>query len=207
MQLPIGILIYWVKKFEENHAVITGMWYYKELYVVPSTVEEKKKSGSDLKEKRCTAINIHGSWDQIIDILIQGDLFMDAIDNIISQGDLFMDADENELSQVDLFPDAGENEMSYFQKLIKENEMPHFQKLIKDIENTPEDKSYLFDEINNLKGTALTVDTVIEVDETMENILEYLRKGQKAVVTISQNWSLAGDVEKGFEGPWECWPH
>jgi len=82
MQLPIGILIYWVYRYQENHAVISGMWYYKEVYV-PSTVEEKKKSILDLKEKRCTVINIHGKFDQITDILSQGDQFIVASDHEI----------------------------------------------------------------------------------------------------------------------------
>lgn len=176
MQLPIGILIYWVKKFDENQASLTGMWYYKELYV-PSTVEEKKKCVSDLKDKRCTAISILGTWDQIQDILIQGDLFMD----------LYIDA-ENEISMEDLFTDAVKNKFAPFYKLIN------------DIEDTPKDKAYLFDDVNNVKGTALTVDTEIEVDETMEYILEYLRKGKSVAVNISKSWTLAGDIKKRFEG-------
>ena len=91
-----------MKKFEEDHALISGLWYYKELYV-PSTIKEKKKSVSDLKEKRCTAISIHGKFDQIKDILLQGDLFLDA---------------GNELSQEDLFTDAGKNKFSHFSKYM-----------------------------------------------------------------------------------------
>ena len=159
MQLPIGMLIYWVNKFEENHGVISGIWYYKELYV-PSTVEEKKKSISDLKEKRCSIINIHGKFNQII--------------NILSQGDLFMDAGENEISQLN--------------------------NLINNIENSSKNQAYLFDEIFNAKGTALMVDTVIDVDETKENIQENLRKGKVVDVNISKKWSFPGDLLKTFEG-------
>lgn len=159
MQLPIGILIYWVKRFEENHAVISGMWYYEEMYV-PSTIEEKKKSVSDLKEKRCTMINIQGKFDQIKDIL--------------SQGDRFITAGNSELSQ--------------------------FNGLLADIENLPEEKAYLFDDVYNIKGTALMVDTVVEVDNTMENIQKYLRKGKVVDVYISENWSFTGDLFKAFNG-------
>ena len=46
MQLPVGLLVYWVGKSEDNYAIISGMWYYKEMYV-PSTIEEKVKSKLD----------------------------------------------------------------------------------------------------------------------------------------------------------------
>ena len=45
------MLIYWVHRFEEDNSVISGMWYYKELYV-PSTIDEKKQSILDLKSTR-----------------------------------------------------------------------------------------------------------------------------------------------------------
>jgi hypothetical protein len=80
MQLPIGLLIFGANKFEENHSVISGMWYNKEMYVLAS-VEEKKKSISDLKEKRCTVINVHGTFEQVKDILSQGDLFIEGGDH------------------------------------------------------------------------------------------------------------------------------
>lgn len=159
MQFPIGILIYWVNIFDDNHSVISGMWYYKELYV-PSTIVEKKKSIMDLKEKRCTVMNIYGKFDQIADIL----------------------------SLSDRFTNSGNHEISQFTKLIK------------DIQNTPKNKAYLFDDVYNVKGTALTVDTIVEVEETMEDIREYLRKGKVVDVNILENWSFAGDVLKEFKG-------
>ena len=159
MQLPIGLLIYWVSKYEENKAIISGLWYYKEMYV-PLTVYEKKRSLSDIKEKRCTGLNIFGTYDQIKDILIQGDLFVQA----------------------------GNNEISMFNKLIN------------DIETTSEDKAYLFDDVHKIKGTGLVVDTVIEVDETMEDIQEYLHKGKIVTANISENWSFMGDLFKVFKG-------
>lgn len=159
MQLPIGLLIYWTKRFDENHAVISGMWYYKEMYV-PSTVEEKKKSLLDLKEKRCTILNIAGKYDQIKDILSCGDRFINA----------------------------GNRELSAFFSLLA------------DIEELPEDKSYLFDDVYNVKGTALMVDTLVEVDETMDKIMEYLRQGKAVEVHISKNWSFSGDLLRALEG-------
>ena len=159
MKLPIGILIYWTKRFDENHAVISALWYYKEMYV-PSTVGEKKKSLQDLKEKRCTVLNIEGKYDQIKDIL--------------SCGDRFIEAGNRELSE-------------YFS-------------LLADIEELPKDKSYLFDDVYNIKGTALMVDSIIEIDETMEDIQYSLKNGKAVHVTISENWSFTGDLIKAFNG-------
>jgi hypothetical protein len=159
MQLPIGILIYWTKRIDENNSVISALWYYKELYV-PSTIEEKKKSLHDLKEKRCTALSIHGKYEQIKDIL--------------SQGDRFIKAGNRELSE-------------YFS-------------LLADIEELPKDKTYLFDDVYHIKGTALMVDSMIEIDENMEYIQDALKNGKGVHVTISENWSFAGDLMKAFEG-------
>lgn len=159
MQFPIGILIYWVNIFDDNQSVISGMWYYKDMYV-PSTIEEKKKSILDLKEKRCTVINIYGKFDQISDIL----------------------------SLSDRFTNSGNHEISPFTKLIK------------DIQDTPKNKAYLFDDVYNVKGTALMVDTIVEVDETMEDIRADLRKGQVVRVNILDNWSLPDDLMKAFKG-------
>lgn len=159
MQLPIGILIYWTKRFDENHAVILALWYYKEMYV-PSTIEEKKKSILDLKENRCTALSIEGRYDQITDIL--------------SRGDRFINAGDRELSR-------------YFG-------------LLADIEELTENKSYLFDDVYNVKGTALMVDSMIEIDETMEDIKYAIKKRKTVHVTISENWSFAGDLKNAFEG-------
>lgn len=159
MKLPIGTLIYWVKRVEENRAVILGIWYYNELYV-PSNIEEKKKSIQDLKEKRCKIINIHGRYDQITDII----------------------------SMCDRFIVAGEREIAQYLRLLKE------------IENYPLDKAYLFDDIYNIKGTSLMIDMVIDIDETMEEIQELLRKRQIIDVNISESWSLAGDFMKHLMG-------
>lgn len=155
MELPIGMLIYWAHRFEEDHAVISGMWYYKEMYV-PSSIEEKKNSVSDLKEKRCTVLNVNGQFDQIMDILIQ----------------------------CDRFQQAGPYEISQFN--ILQNE----------ISNLPKNKAYLFHDINNLKGTSLMLDTVVEVDETLEDIMAKIKKGKVVGVTISKNWSFADDLLK-----------
>lgn len=159
MELPVGMLIYWAHRFEEDHAIISGMWYYQEMYV-PSTVEEKKQSIVDLKAKRYTVLNIHGTFDQISDLLVQCDRFQKGGDFEIEQ----------------------------------------FVKLKTELINSPENKASIFDEIQNIKGTSLMIDTVVEVEETIEDIQAQLNTGNALTVNISENWSFVGDLEKVFWG-------
>jgi len=84
MKLPVGMLIYWVCLLEEDTAMLMGLWYYKEMYV-PSSIEEKKHSALDLKDKRCTALMVTGKFDQIMDLIGQGDLFQRGNEFHISQ--------------------------------------------------------------------------------------------------------------------------
>jgi len=155
MKLPIGMLAYWTNRFEEDLAIISGMWYYKEIFV-PSTIDEKKNSIKDLKEKHCTVLQIHGTFDQILDILMQSDKFIEA----------------------------GESEIAQFIQLKDE------------ISNSPTNNAYIFDDIYHIKGTSLMLDTFVEVDETMDDVLLQIKKGQTVHVSISENWSFAGDLLK-----------
>lgn len=79
MKLPIGMLIYWAHRFSDEHAVISGIWYYKEFYV-PTTKEEKIQSLTDLKKGRCAILNISGTFEQIMDILMRCERFHDIDD-------------------------------------------------------------------------------------------------------------------------------
>ena len=153
MKLPVGMLIYWAHRFQEDHAVISGMWYYQEMYV-PSTIEEKKQSILDLKTKKCTALNINGTFEQILDLLMQ----------------------------TDRFHKGGDFEIKQFASLKNE------------LLNAPENKACLFDEINNLKGTSLLLDTAFDIDETMEDIMAKLKSEKVVNVYISRNWSYANDL-------------
>jgi hypothetical protein len=82
MNLPIGMLIYWAHRFSEEHATVSGMWYYKEIFV-PSTIDEKRHSVIDLKNRRCTVINISGTFNQILEILMQADsIQIDGLFNV-----------------------------------------------------------------------------------------------------------------------------
>ena len=157
MELPVGMLIYWASRFEDDQAVISGMWYYKEMYV-PSTVEEKKQSVSDLKAKRCTVLNIHGTFDQILDLLMQSDRY----------------------------------------QKMEETEIQQFNKLKEELLNPPDNKAPIFDEVYSLKGTSLTLDTVVDVDETIEDIKAQHKTGKALAVYISENWSLAGELARSF---------
>ena len=152
MQLPIGILVYWTSRFEEDHAFISAMWYFQEMFV-PSTKEEKTQSIQDLRDKRCTVINIHGTFKQIVELLSQGDRFINA-----NVGDL-----------------------KEFDDLIKEIEVPSI-------------KAYLFDDVYHPKGTALTIDTVIDVEETMDEIRSNINKWKPVDVTIDKNWSWSNEI-------------
>ena len=157
MELPVGMLIYWASRFEDDQAVISGMWYYKEMYV-PSTVEEKKQSVSDLKARRCTALNIHGTFDQILDLLMQSDRY----------------------------------------QKMEETEIQQFNKLKEELLNPPDNKASIFDEVYSLKGTALMIDTIVDVDDKIEDIKAQLNAGKIITVYISENWSFAGDLSRSF---------
>lgn len=76
MKLPVGMLIFWAHRFSEDHAVISGMWYHGEMYV-PSTTQEKIQSINDLKSKRSIVLNISGTFNQILDVLMQADRFLE----------------------------------------------------------------------------------------------------------------------------------
>lgn len=153
MKLPIGMLIYWVHRFEEDHAIISGMWYYKEMHV-PSSKEEKINSISDLKSKRCTVLNVTGTFSQIKDIL----------------------------SQADKFRNAGTYEISQFSKLVDE------------VINSPGDKAYIFDDIYNIKGTSLTIDIIVDIDETMEEVMAEIKLVKPVNVTVLGTWSLSSGI-------------
>ena len=157
MKLPVGMLIYWAHRFSDEHATLSGMWYYKEIYV-PFTLEEKKQSINDLKNKRCIVLNISGTFNQILDILMQGD-------NIQDDGILNLD---------------------------------QFNKLQDELINS-KDKPIIFDDIYNVKGTSLSIDTSIEVDTDIEEIRANVKAGKPNHVFISEDWSFSKEINDFFE--------
>lgn len=155
MQLPVGMLIFWIKRFNDDQVLIAGLWYYRNISV-PSSVEDKKKSVQDLMNNQCcTLLKIHGTFQQTIDLI----------------------------SHSDKFTHAGPDEVSELQKLIDEI-----------IINTAVEEVYLFDDIHNLKGTLLMIDTVLDVDQSLEEILAEIKEGNGVDVNISKTWSFAGDI-------------
>lgn len=155
MQLPVGALVFWANKFDEDHYAISCIWYYKEMFA-PTKIEAKLQAVNDLKSKRCTVLIIHGSFSQICDILAMGDHFMKE----------------------------GVPEVSLFVKLVKE------------LEVLPVNKPYMFDDVYNVKGTSLAVETMFEIEETRDYIRDCINKSKVVDVNISKNWSMVNDLLK-----------
>ena len=145
MRLPIGILAYYVRRSSDQQAKILGLWYYQETNV-PSTEEEKKVSVFALKQKKCTALTLKGTFSQISDILAQSDCFKESGPDVAAE----------------------------------------YRQLINDIENTPKNAPFIFDDITNVQGTAWTIYTTVDVDETFEEIMESIDKKNAVVVNISE---------------------
>lgn len=156
MNLPIGMLIYWVHRFSDEHATVSGLWNYKEIYV-PSTVEEKKQSIIDLKNKRCTVINISGTFNQILDVLVQSD----TIQTI-------------SLLDVDQF-------IKLRDKMVSSN-----------------DKPIIFDDVYNVKGTSLSIDTSIDVETDIEELKSSVKAGKSSHIFIAEDWSLNNEIGDFF---------
>lgn len=150
------MLIYWAHRFSEEHTTVSGMWYYKEIYV-PFTTEEKKQSIFDLKNKRCTVINISGTFDQILAILMQADTM---------QTNSLLDVDQ-------------------------------FNKLRDKMVNST-DKPIIFDDIYNVKGTSLSIDTSIDVDTNIEELRSNVKAGKSIHIFITEDWSLNNKIRDFF---------
>lgn len=69
-----------------------------------------------------------------------------------------------------------------------------FNALIDSINTTPLNTSVKFDDVYNLKGTALMVDTIIEIDGPMEDIIRQINSKKGVMVQISEPWSLAKQI-------------
>ncbi|HMX00898.1 MAG TPA: hypothetical protein PKL56_16130 [Cyclobacteriaceae bacterium] len=157
MEFPLGMLIYRASCESEESARITGMWYYKEMYA-PTTIDEKKLSIVDFKNKRCLFIDVVGTFSQICDLLMQTDRFQKA----------------------------------------SEHDMAQFKKLTEQLASSA-NKPIVFDDVNNIQGSALALDTVCFVEETQEDVMEQIKSPKKMVfVTISKDWSLSGDIYRAL---------
>ena len=62
-------------------------------------------------------------------------------------------------------------------------------------------KAILFDDIQNLKGTSLALDTVITVEETLTEVQEQTHSAKQMItLRIAKDWSWARDITNSFEG-------
>lgn len=81
MQIPIGMVVTSLNCITINSQYeISGLWYYKSLQV-PSSLAEKKAILSDLLLGKCKQLKILGNFDQISQLVMQGDRFEDAETN------------------------------------------------------------------------------------------------------------------------------
>lgn len=74
-----------------------------------------------------------------------------------------------------------------------DSDINHFAMLRDQLLNSP--KPILFDDVNNIQGKALSLDTICAVDETQEDILEQINRPKKMVfVTISSEWTWLNNI-------------
>ena len=140
MELPIGMLIFKAQRFSDSEASITGIWYFKEMYV-PQTKEEKILSIEDLKRKRCTVLTLKGTFDQVCEIIMRSDAYQDG----------------------------NEREIDAYAEILNH--------LIDSIESP-----VVFDEIFAIKGTSLSLDITVSVEDTMPEIMEKLMHGNRLIL-------------------------
>ena len=77
-----------------------------------------------------------------------------------------------------------------------DRDVSRFVKLRDELVSSPT-KPILFDDVNNIQGRALSLDTICSVDESQQDILEQINSSKKMVfVTISKEWSWLSDINK-----------
>lgn len=93
MRVPLGMLVTSAKYIEDDTAEMFGFWYYKEMHV-PSTVEEKKKLFWDLLNGRCVPLRVKGTFQQILDLIMQSDKYSKAEEEEVRQFKILADGME-----------------------------------------------------------------------------------------------------------------
>lgn len=156
MQLPVGMLIYKAQRFSQTEAMVMGLWYYKEIFV-PSTIEDKKKSGEDLKRKRCTVLLLRGTFEQICEIIMQSDRYIGG---------------------------SGSQIHSYAAMIEKLEETLY--------------EPVMFDEITTIRGTSLSVDIEVEVEDGIESVRTQINAWKPVAIDISPGWSFFKKFFKGI---------
>jgi len=74
-----------------------------------------------------------------------------------------------------------------------------FNALVDSIECKPLNTPVKFDDVHNIKGTALMVDTIIKVEESYENVMNQIQSKKGVIVQISESWSLAQHLKDCLE--------
>lgn len=105
-------------------------------------------------------------------------MFLDVQGSFRQIGDLLMQSDK--------FQKGSELEIRQLAKLMDQLEVSGH-------------KPILFDDVNNVCGTALSLDTVCAVEETEEDVITQINSPKKMVfVTISKQWSWVGDIYRAI---------
>lgn len=60
------------------------------------------------------------------------------------------------------------------------------------------DKAHIFEDVYNLAGNSLLLDTVVEIDETMDEVLSAIKSNKAVMVKISEGWSFSKEFLSGF---------
>ncbi len=103
-------------------------------------------------------------------------LFIDVVGSFSQICDLLM--------QTDKFQRGGDSEIKMFSELRNQLMVPSVKPIV-------------FDDVNNIQGKALSLDTVCSVEETQQDIMESINSPKKMVfVTISKEWSWLGDINR-----------
>lgn len=114
----------------------------------------------------------------ILDFKKKRCLFLDVQGSFRQIGDLLMQSDK--------FQKGSELEIRQLAKLMDQLEVSGH-------------KPILFDDVNNVCGTALSLDTVCAVEETEEDVITQINSPKKMVfVTISKQWSWVGDIYRAI---------
>ena len=90
------------------------------------------------------------------------------------------------LMQTDKFKKGGDYELKLFSGLTDQLIAPSLKPIV-------------FDDVYNIHGKALALDTICPVEESQEDILEQINSPKKMIyVTISKEWSWLSDINKAL---------
>ena len=76
-------------------------------------------------------------------------------------------------------------------------DVDQFNKLRNKMVNST-DKPIIFDDIYNVKGTSLSIDTSIDVDTNIEELRSNVKAGKSIHIFITEDWSLNNKIRDFF---------